>query len=146
MSKWDNRFLGLAKHVADWSKDPSTQVGAVLVRDRFVVSMGFNGFPAGVADTAERMNNRDLKLKFTLHAEENAILTAHADLRGCTCYTWPIQPCARCAAKLAQAGIARVVAPEPSAAHALRWSTDFQVAETIFDECGIVLDLFDREL
>lgn len=143
MSRWDQRFLDLAQHVAGWSKDPSTQVGAVLVRERFVLSLGFNGFPRGVQDTPARLHNRDLKLKFTLHAEENAILTAHTDLRGGTCYTWPIQPCARCAAKLAQAGIARVVAPEPTLDHVTRWSTDFQIAETIFDECGIALDLFE---
>lgn len=62
--KWDRRFLELAKQVSTWSKDPSTKVGAVLVNeDKHVVGMGFNGFPVGVADTEERLNNRELKYK-----------------------------------------------------------------------------------
>lgn len=141
MADWDQRFLALAKHYAGWSKDPSTQVGAVLVRGKHQVSQGYNGFPAGVQDLPDRLSNRDLKLKYTLHAEENAILTARADLTGCTCYTWPIQPCANCAAKLAQAGIVRVVAPIPNDGHIERWGADFVIAETIFAEVGIQLEL-----
>ena len=44
--KWKLRFLGLSEYIAQWSKDPSTKVGAVIVRpDKSIVSMGFNGFP-----------------------------------------------------------------------------------------------------
>lgn len=143
MADWDRRFIELAGHVAGWSRDPSTQVGAVITRNKKVISLGYNGFPAGVADSHERLHNRDLKLKYTIHAEENAILTAKADLSGCTCYTWPIQPCARCSAKLAQVGIVRVVAPVPGAGHRERWGEDFAVAETIFAEVGIKLELID---
>ena len=53
--KWDARFLDLAKHISDWSKDPSTKVGCVVVgEDREVRSTGFNGFPRGIKDTTER--------------------------------------------------------------------------------------------
>ena len=46
IDKWDARFLDLAVYVADWSKDPSTKVGAVLVRpDRTIAALGFNRFP-----------------------------------------------------------------------------------------------------
>jgi deoxycytidylate deaminase len=46
--KWDLRFLELAKLVASWSKDPSTQTGAVFVgRDNGIISVGYNGFPQG---------------------------------------------------------------------------------------------------
>ena len=141
MADWDRRFLELAAFYARWSKDPSTQVGAVITRGKQQVSQGYNGFPAGVADLEERLADRDLKLKYTLHAEENAILTARVDLSGCTCYTWPMQPCARCAGKLAQAGIVRVVAPMASAALVYRWGPDFEVAGTIFAETGIELEL-----
>jgi deoxycytidylate deaminase len=62
--KWDRRFLELAKQVSTWSKDPSTQVGAVLVNDLLqVVGMGYNGFPRGVEDW--QMNvyaDRELKV------------------------------------------------------------------------------------
>ena len=51
--KWDLRFVNLAEEVAGWSKDPSTQVGAVAVNDRIgtVVAQGYNGFPRGIQDT-----------------------------------------------------------------------------------------------
>ena len=44
-SKWDVRFMRMAHEVASWSKDPSTKVGCVLVKDRKIISMGYNGFP-----------------------------------------------------------------------------------------------------
>ena len=63
LDKWDNRFYDLAAYIADWSKDPSTKVGAVIVdpKNKRIVSTGFNGFPFGVEDTAERLENRDVK-------------------------------------------------------------------------------------
>jgi deoxycytidylate deaminase len=50
---WDARFMALAEHVAGWSKDPSTKVGAVIVSpDRRQLTTGYNGFPQGIADDA----------------------------------------------------------------------------------------------
>lgn len=113
LSKWDARYLDLAQHVAGWSRDPSTKVGAVVVRpDKTIASMGFNGFPRGVLDD-ERLNDREVKLRMILHAEQNAILSAHERLAECTVYVWPMPPCSHCAAVLIQAGIKRVVAPSP---------------------------------
>ncbi len=109
---WDKRFLDLARLVSTWSKDPRTQCGAVVVRpDGTVASLGFNGFPRGVADTAERLNDRACKHSITIHAEENALLHAREPFAGYTIYVWPVQPCSRCAAKIIQAGIVRVVCP-----------------------------------
>jgi len=141
MSKtdWDARFLRLAQHVADWSKDPSTKVGAVLARGKFIISLGYNGFPPGVEDLPERLNSREVKYKMTLHAEENAILTARQDLTGCTMYTWPMQPCAPCTAKIIQAGIKRIVAPPPSEDHLSRWGEDFKLSQEMRQEAGIEL-------
>ena len=60
MSKWSDRFLALAEHIAEWSQDPSTKVGAVIVdSQKRVVSMGYNGFPRGIKDLPERYKNRD---------------------------------------------------------------------------------------
>ena len=82
--KWDARFLDLAKHISDWSKDPSTKVGCVVVgEDREVRSTGFNGFPRGIEDTAARLNDRSQKYPMICHAEENAIMHA------CLLYTSP---------------------------------------------------------
>ena len=49
-NKWDIRFLEMAKLVASWSKDPSTQVGAIAVRYRKVIAQGYNGFPRCMGD------------------------------------------------------------------------------------------------
>ena len=69
--KWDLRFIELAKLVSTWSKDPSTQTGAVIVDpNRRVVSVGYNGFPIGVDDDPERYANRDLKYKMIVHCAD----------------------------------------------------------------------------
>ncbi len=81
MADWDARFLELARLVSTWSKDPSTQVGAVITRGKFVVSLGFNGHPKGVTDSPGRLENREVKYRTIIHAEINAILTAKQDLK-----------------------------------------------------------------
>lgn len=133
MNKWDRRFLDLVALVASWSKDPSTQVGAAIVDGKNrVVSLGFNGFPRAVADVPV---DRDEKLRRTIHAEENALLFAQRSVEGCTIYlTHP--PCARCAAKLIQAGIARVVAAQASAEFANRWADDIASSALMFEQAG----------
>ena len=61
--KWDRRFLDLAAHIATWSKDPSTKVGCVVVgSDREIRSTGFNGFPRGISDDADRLQDRSKKI------------------------------------------------------------------------------------
>ncbi len=134
MNKWDQRFLGLAAHVAQWSKDPSTQVGAVIVDEKNrVVSLGFNGFPRGVED---RDMPREQKLLRTIHAEVNALLFARQDVEGCTMYvTHP--PCAQCAAKIVQAGIRCVVWDKVSPEFFDRWADDINAALAIYDEADM---------
>ena len=134
MADWDRRFLDLARHVSGWSKDPSTQVGAVITRGKFVVSLGFNGHPKGVHDTPERLENREVKYRTIIHAEMNAILTAKCDLEGCTVYVWPFMPCSQCGAAIVQAGIKRVVAPRTEND---RWAESFRVSQEIFREAGV---------
>lgn len=139
LTKWDFRFLQLAQHVATWSKDPSTQVGAVIVRpDRTIASLGFNGFARGVDDTAERLENRDVKLVLTVHAEENAILSAHERLAGYWLYT-SHHPCDRCASRIVQAGIERVVCMTTKDFMA-RWSESVKNSRIILTEGGVVVD------
>lgn len=101
--------MDMARLVASWSKDPSSQVGAVITRGKFVISVGFNGFPQGIADTVERLQNRDIKYPTILHAEINAILSARQDIRGCSIYVTPYMPCPQCAAVVVQSGITRIV-------------------------------------
>jgi dCMP deaminase len=128
--------MELARLVSTWSKDPSTQVGAVITRGKFVVSLGFNGHPKGVADTPERLEIRENKYRTIIHAEINAILTAKQDLEGCTIYLWPFMPCSQCGAAIVQAGIKRVVAP---LADNDRWTESFKFTQEIFSEAGVEL-------
>lgn len=109
--KWDARFLELARHIAQWSKDPSTKCGAVVVDNtRRVVSLGFNGFARGTDDSPENYSDRDYKLENVIHAEENAILQSAEALHGYTIYTTSM-PCPPCAARIIQSGIQTVVIP-----------------------------------
>lgn len=134
LPKWDARYLDLAQHVAGWSRDPSTKVGAVIVRpDKTIASMGFNGFPRGVDDTSERLSDRDTKLSMILHAEQNAVLSAHERLTDCTAYVWPMPACSHCAAVLIQAGIKRVVAPSPQR----RWVESCLLGREMLREAGV---------
>ena len=74
--KWDLRFKNLALEVSQWSKDPSTKVGCIAVKDRKVIATGYNGFPAGISDNKEDYENRDIKYKKIVHAEKNMIYNA----------------------------------------------------------------------
>ena len=137
--KWNTRMLALAELVAGWSKDPSTQVGAVIADGSHrIVSQGYNGLPRGVSDDPAVLADRDEKLRRTIHAEINAVLFAGRSVAGCTIYvTHP--PCARCAAVLIQSGIARVV----HADRALRpdWAADLASARAMFAEAGVHVDV-----
>lgn len=135
---WQQRFFEMARLVAGWSKDPSTQVGAVIVSPRRrVVSVGFNGLPAGIEDDPEHLADRERKLAMVLHAEENAILFAQRDLSGCAIFTWPLPPCAHCAAKIVQAGIAAVHVPANPPPE--RWRSSVKMAFAILAEAGVAV-------
>ena len=147
IEKWDRKFLKLAETISKWSKDPSTKVGAVIVHGKRVISLGFNGLPAGVDDNPKRYLDREFKLAAVLHAEVNAIMYAREDLQDCTIYTWPMPPCSRCAAQIIQSGITRVVSIEPTEEQKERWADSFDVAETMYDDVGVSVMLYGlREL
>ena len=137
MTNWDRRFLDLAHHIAGWSKDPSTRCGAVVTDGKRIVSMGFNGFPQGVEDTRDRLDNREKKYRLVLHAEQNALSFANRDLSGCTIYVYPMPPCSRCAAQIIQAGIKRIVTQRPDADKLERWQEDFELANEMYRETGV---------
>jgi len=141
MANWDARFVNLALHIAAWSKDPSTKVGCVVVGpDREIRSTGFNGFPRGIADSVERLGDREKKYPLVCHAEENAIMHAArigVSLKGCTAYvTWPL--CTRCARSLIQAGIDQIVYPAGLVIPE-RWVEDFSISSAMLAEAGLSL-------
>ncbi|CAH1654912.1 Uncharacterized deaminase in luxG 3'region [Hyphomicrobiales bacterium] len=135
--------MGMAELVGSWSKDSSTQVGAVIAHaDNRVVSVGYNGPPRGVED--DPSIHRDRKLRRTIHAEKNAILFARGGSTGATLYCTH-HPCAQCAAMIVQAGIARVVIPPSQPEFMNRWASDIQEAAWILNEAGVPLDKVEPE-
>jgi dCMP deaminase len=134
--KWDLRFLALAKFISTWSKDPSTQVGAVIFdKDNRIISMGYNGYPTGVPD--EDLENRERKYKTIIHAETNAIIFAKRDLSDCQIATYPFMPCSNCSSAIIQSGIKRVIYPRVSEEKALRWGDSFGIALEQFRNAGV---------
>lgn len=137
MIKWHRRFLELAAHVATWSKDPSTQVGCVLVDEqRRVVGMGYNGFPRGVGDGPERYDDRPTKYAMVVHAEANAILNAVGETRGCVAYVTH-HPCATCSGLLIQAGVRAIITHETPPGLAERFAESFAHSRTMLKEADI---------
>lgn len=139
--KWDRRFMEAARLFASWSCDPSTRVGAIVVDDRKRLRCtGFNGFPCGIADTPERLENRELKYELVVHAEENALLQAAASgvsVLGCKLYT-TMPPCVRCAVSIVQAGIVEVVYPADIVLPE-RWQENCVRALAVFEEAGVLV-------
>ncbi|MCQ1059296.1 cytidine/deoxycytidylate deaminase family protein [Photobacterium sp. ZSDE20] len=135
ISKWAVRFFQMAELVGSWSKDPSTQVGAVITKGNRIVSVGFNGYPHGVSDSADT-DDREMKLLKTLHAEENAILFAKRDLADCDIWVTHF-PCPNCAAKIIQTGISTVHCPEQTEDFLSRWGDKIQVSKEMFEQSGV---------
>ena len=142
--KWHVRYLRLAHEVASWSKDPSTKVGCVLVKDKRVISTGYNGFPRNISDSFDRLMDREQKYEMTVHAEVNAITTAAlhgVSTEGCTAYV-TFNPCSRCAAVFINAGIDSVfvagdtVIPD-------RWLKNFKLAAELLAEAGVKYTVID---
>ena len=73
MDKWDIRFVRIAREVSCWSKDPSTQVGSIAVKNRKIIATGYNGFPKTINDDSGRLGDRERKLKLMVHGEMNMI-------------------------------------------------------------------------
>ncbi len=141
---WDTKFLDLAEHISEWSKDPSTKVGAVIVdQNRRIISTGYNGFPVGIMDSFDRYSNRNIKYEMIIHAEANAILFAKQDLHGMAIYTTPLQPCSRCASLIIQSGIKKVVSYSSSEENP-RWKDNFALAKELFEEAEVELILLQK--
>lgn len=137
---WDDKLITLARHIAHWSKDPSTKCGAVIVDDKKrVASVGFNGYARGIPDDSS-LFEREVKYLKVIHAEQNAILFAQKDLVDHTLYVWPMPPCSRCASMIIQAGITRVVTIAPSKELIHRWGEQIRITEEMFEEASVELE------
>ncbi len=109
---WDTYFLAMVQLNAMRSKDPTTQVGCVIVNDlKQVVSTGYNGLPRGLNDDiypwARDGKLEETKYPYIVHAELNAILSSKESVRGCEIYT-SLFPCNECTKSIIQSGIKKI--------------------------------------
>lgn len=142
MSHWDLKYLGLAKFIATWSKDPRKKVGAVVTKNNNVKGLGFNGFPTGIDDTLERLKDNTFKNKLMVHAEVNALLASAVE--GDTIYVWPVLPCTQCLGLIIQAGIKRLVVPALDTTKTSKWDPSL-VLQLIDEACLEITFIGDDE-
>lgn len=123
MDKWDKRFMEMADLVATWAScyQPNRKIGAVIVKNKRVMTTGYNGAPAGIKTCRERgeclrrklniPSGQRQELCYAVHAEQNAIIQAARlgiSIDGATLYCTH-QPCVICAKMIVNSGIRRVV-------------------------------------
>ena len=134
---WDEYFLNIAKQVASRSTCRRRQVGAIAVRDKHILSTGYNGAPAGIKDCLELGCLRDElgipsgtrhEICRAVHAEQNVIIQAHTDLKGSRIYCTH-SPCILCAKMLVNAKIDYFICSEKYSDRAFI---------KLFEEAGII--------
>jgi dCMP deaminase len=140
LSKWDGRYIELAKQISTWSKDPSRKIGAVAVGSKGqILSQGYNGFPRGILDLPERYENREVKYKHVVHAEMNVIYNATfsgVSLDGASLFVYGLPVCNECAKGIIQVGIQRVVIYTDEIVPAI-WTDAFDLSYEMFKEAGV---------
>jgi len=141
-SKWDKRYMELAKAVSTWSKDPSKKIGAIAIGSKGqVLAQGFNGFPRGIDDSDDRLNDREIKYKYVVHAEMNLIYNATFNgisLDGSSVYIYGLPLCSECAKGLIQVGVKRIVMNKDSLESADdKWLESFELTMQLLNESGI---------
>ena len=147
-NKWDLRFMRIADlEVAQWSKDRSSKVGAIIVKDKEIVTSGYNGFPRGCNDDVEARHERPEKYKWTIHAEKNAVINAARQGKstlGCDMYVnW--YPCDQCAGLIVNSGIKRIFCDKEPDWNDLKWGEDFKRAKIILEEGGVEMIYMDYD-
>ena len=140
LNRWEHRWIRAAAENSEFSKDPGTQCGAVIVdpSGKRRISEGYNGFPQAIADTSERLHDRSFKYGATIHAEMNAILFARCDLSNHHLYT-VTPPCDRCAAHIVQAGISQCAWLAPTPDYWERWEQQVMFGRRLMQEAGMFL-------
>ena len=136
-STWWPRYLGIAREVSTWSKDPSTQVGAIAVGSKGqILAQGYNGYPRGMDDSD--YSNREEKYKKIVHAEMNCIYNASwngVSLDGADLFVYGLPVCHECAKGIIQTGIVRVVAGYKHADE--QWTESEEITKELLSEAGI---------
>lgn len=142
---WNEKFLNLAEHVSTWSKDPSKKIGAVAIdpTTKRILSQGYNGFPRGILDTEDRLNVRELKYKYVVHAEMNVIYNACANgvsLQGSHLYVTGLPVCSECAKGIIQVGVAKVFIRAKNVPPT--WQESFNLTMSMFEEAGVEVEIY----
>jgi len=148
-NKWDKRFMEMAGVIAGWAScyQSNRKIGAVIVKNKRIMTTGYNGAPAGVKTCVERGECLRRKLNipsgtrqevcYAIHAEQNALIQAAklgVSIDGATLYCTH-QPCVMCAKMIVNAGITRVVYKEG-------YPDDF--AREILSEAGVALERYEE--
>lgn len=146
--KWHRRYLQLAQHISQWSKDPSSKIGAVCVgTDGQILSTGYNGFPRNILDLEERYNDRPTKYQYVIHAEMNCIYNASLNglsLKGSTLYAWGLPICSECSKGIVQSGIKTVVIEDKGEVPE-KWAASWELASSILIEAGVQIHMVKLE-
>ena len=150
MDKWDKRFMEVAKLVSSWAScyQQDRKIGAVIVKEKRILTTGYNGAPAGVKTCVERGECLRKKLGipsgtrhemcYAIHAEQNAIIQAAklgVSIEGATLYCTH-QPCIICAKMIVNSGIERIV-------YEKGYPDDFSLE--IIAESGVKIERFTEE-
>lgn len=145
--------MSIAVLASKRSKDPSTQVGAVIVSsDNRIIGTGWNGMPKCShwlnndcllpwgKDSSDPLEN---KYMYVVHAEPNAIFHASESVKGCTMYlTW--FPCSDCAKAIVQSGIKRLIYLEENATD--RYRTSMEGAKRMFEMSGVEYQKYSEDV
>ena len=126
---------------AERSRDPSTKIGSVLVRDKNIIGSGYNGFARKVLDLPERYNNRETKYKFVVHSENNAVLTCARlgiSTLDSVLYTQAC-PCHECMKSIIQGGIKEIVIHKKWPMDHAHWLKSFKISKLMAKEAEITL-------
>jgi len=136
---WDEYFMFNATLSAERSKDPKTQVGAVLVdENKHITGTGYNGMPNGTPD-GKHWGKSDVdswknKYKFVVHAELNCILNS-SKTRGTTMYV-TLFPCNECAKAIVQAGVCKLVYAE------IRPGQNEEISRYILNNGNVIVEAY----
>lgn len=138
---WLARHFDTAKHFGSFSKD-KTKCGAIAVtQDNRLLSQGWNGFPRGIKDTVERLENRDVKLQFVAHSEQNCIYNAAyngVSLRDSLFFVHaPIHICNDCAKGIIQVGVKQVFMCIDPTRISDMWEEKFKISKIMFNEANL---------
>ncbi len=142
-SHWHQRYLDLAKYISQWSKDPSKQIGAVVIGSAGqVLTQGYNGFPRGIEDRESDYTDREIKYTKVVHAEMNAIYNASrtgVSLEGSTMYVYGLPVCNECAKGIIQVGIKHIVMKKTYDNSESRWKDSCTLAEQLLTEADVTI-------